>query len=245
MVERWCKEHRQVWFRKGKMKGYAHPILDENGEPTGEWCNEPKEKAPPGVTVLEKVLTPLGTPDPTRISIERQVALKCAIELACIGEIQVNEIPWYFGLFSKLLQEGDESNVSLFKTEPPATEAKVVVPEPATDPSKFPRIVPKQIPSTPIIKPKKVAPATAVIKEPEESVILEATTIPAWKDVQPTVSKLYGEKRKGWATGRAFVEKMVELGATKTDKVNNAFNSLNDEGKIKFTEMVNKELKDV
>ena len=24
------------------MKGYAHPITDEEGEPTGAWCNEPK-----------------------------------------------------------------------------------------------------------------------------------------------------------------------------------------------------------
>ena len=31
-----------AWFKKGKMKGFAHPILDEDGEPTGEWCNEPK-----------------------------------------------------------------------------------------------------------------------------------------------------------------------------------------------------------
>lgn len=42
----WCKEHKTVWFRKGKMKGYAHPLLDpETGEETGEWCNEPEEKA--------------------------------------------------------------------------------------------------------------------------------------------------------------------------------------------------------
>ena len=41
-VEHWCKEHKQPFFKKGKMKGYAHPILDDDGEPTGEWCNEPK-----------------------------------------------------------------------------------------------------------------------------------------------------------------------------------------------------------
>lgn len=42
MAEHWCKEHRTVWFKRGGMKGYAHPITDEEGEPTGEWCNEPK-----------------------------------------------------------------------------------------------------------------------------------------------------------------------------------------------------------
>ena len=29
-----CTEHQTVWFRRGKMKGYAHPIGT-----TGEWCN--------------------------------------------------------------------------------------------------------------------------------------------------------------------------------------------------------------
>ena len=41
MAEHWCKEHKQAFFKKGKMKGYAHPILEVDGEPTGEWCNEP------------------------------------------------------------------------------------------------------------------------------------------------------------------------------------------------------------
>ena len=34
----YCKEHETVFFKKGKMRGYAHPIGD-----TGEWCNEPEE----------------------------------------------------------------------------------------------------------------------------------------------------------------------------------------------------------
>jgi len=40
----YCVKHETIFFKKGKMKGYAHPIFDENGEPTGEWCNEPQEK---------------------------------------------------------------------------------------------------------------------------------------------------------------------------------------------------------
>lgn len=46
MAEHWCKEHKTVWFKKGGMKGYAHPITDEEGEPTGAWCNEPKAETP-------------------------------------------------------------------------------------------------------------------------------------------------------------------------------------------------------
>jgi len=43
----WCKEHRQEWVKKikqGESPWYAHPILNDEGDPTGEWCNEPKEK---------------------------------------------------------------------------------------------------------------------------------------------------------------------------------------------------------
>ncbi len=42
MVAHWCKEHKTVFFKKGSMKGFAHPILDDDGTPTGQWCNEPK-----------------------------------------------------------------------------------------------------------------------------------------------------------------------------------------------------------
>ena len=35
----WCKEHEVEFFKRGKMKGYAHPI---EGTEAGEWCNEPE-----------------------------------------------------------------------------------------------------------------------------------------------------------------------------------------------------------
>jgi len=38
----WCFKHSTEFFKKGKMKGYAHPIKDANGETTG-WCNEEEE----------------------------------------------------------------------------------------------------------------------------------------------------------------------------------------------------------
>jgi len=34
----WCELHGVNFFKKGRMKGYAHPI-----EGTDEWCNEPEE----------------------------------------------------------------------------------------------------------------------------------------------------------------------------------------------------------
>ena len=35
-----CPVHGVDFFKKGRMKGYAHPIKDERGEDTGEWCNQ-------------------------------------------------------------------------------------------------------------------------------------------------------------------------------------------------------------
>jgi len=33
-----CQEHKTIWFKKGRMKQYAHPL------DSGEWCNKPVEK---------------------------------------------------------------------------------------------------------------------------------------------------------------------------------------------------------
>lgn len=70
MAEHWCKEHQTTWFKKGKMKNYAHPILDEDGEPTGKWCNEPEAKADAKAKAFEP------SSGSTNASIEAQVAIK-------------------------------------------------------------------------------------------------------------------------------------------------------------------------
>ncbi len=48
----WCRDHETRWFKRGKMRGYAHPI----GR-SGEWCNKPTEEpnAPHGESVDEAV----------------------------------------------------------------------------------------------------------------------------------------------------------------------------------------------
>ena len=38
----WCAEHQTVFFKKGGMRNFAHPLKDEAGNATGKWCNEPK-----------------------------------------------------------------------------------------------------------------------------------------------------------------------------------------------------------
>jgi hypothetical protein len=38
----WCSTHQTAFFKRGRMKGYAHPIKDDFGGDTSEWCNEVK-----------------------------------------------------------------------------------------------------------------------------------------------------------------------------------------------------------
>jgi hypothetical protein len=39
-----CDTHATAFFMRGKMKGFAHPILDENEKETGKWCWESPNK---------------------------------------------------------------------------------------------------------------------------------------------------------------------------------------------------------
>ena len=46
MTKNFCTEHQTVWFKKGQMKGFAHPIKDADGVTTG-WCNRPEDYEEP------------------------------------------------------------------------------------------------------------------------------------------------------------------------------------------------------
>lgn len=77
MTEHYCVEHETEFFKKGRMRGFSHPIGD-----TGNWCNEPEEGGAPipeGHTEETKYKA-----DPAKIkSIERQSSLKASVEIAC------------------------------------------------------------------------------------------------------------------------------------------------------------------
>ena len=88
MSEHYCTEHRTVWFKKGAMKGYAHPI--EGTDPT-QWCNEPTEETPKKETA-SSVKEPYKADPAKTVSIQNQVALKCAVEMCCGGVIDRGEI---------------------------------------------------------------------------------------------------------------------------------------------------------
>lgn len=83
MAKHWCGQHQVAFFKRGNMKGYAHPLKDEDGEDTGEWCNEPKEEAE------EKPSTKRDSS--TNASIETQVAFKGIVELTAAGVILIDD----------------------------------------------------------------------------------------------------------------------------------------------------------
>lgn len=43
--EHWCSTHKTVWFKRGTMKGYAHPIGEKIEGQKQEWCNEAEAEA--------------------------------------------------------------------------------------------------------------------------------------------------------------------------------------------------------
>ena len=91
MPGHFCKEHQTVWFMKGKMKGYAHPIKDKDGN-TIEWCNEPEgekldgDKLPPptepGMRDEDKKIIEAITPKTTReAQTQRSITMSYASRL--------------------------------------------------------------------------------------------------------------------------------------------------------------------
>lgn len=50
----WCSIHGTEFFKRGKMKGYAHPIGD-----SGEWCNEGEAKPEPTPDAAQSVSSPI------------------------------------------------------------------------------------------------------------------------------------------------------------------------------------------
>ncbi len=78
-----CPTHNTKWFKTEKMRGFAHRIVDTN-----DWCNQDERveqqasaRAPQSQPANPRPAARPGV-DPTRQSIERQTALKAAVEYA-------------------------------------------------------------------------------------------------------------------------------------------------------------------
>jgi len=85
--EHYCSIHDTTFFMKGKMKGYAHPIKDDDGDDTGKWCNEDAPPQPPPEAVQSKSEPVKGGSnniphvDARTMDIHRQVGFKEANRL--------------------------------------------------------------------------------------------------------------------------------------------------------------------
>ncbi len=111
MAEHFCQEHQAVWFKKGAMRGYAHPILNEAGEQEYNedgkllWCNETntgdvsRPEKPPASPLPKEIDKPNMSKEDwrekdktTRKSIERQTSLNAAVELAKLAPSKASVI---------------------------------------------------------------------------------------------------------------------------------------------------------
>ncbi len=93
MAGHYCNEHQTPYFKTKKMRGYAHPIKDEAGEDTGDWCNEPKSEAaetPPDNEMSKEDWD--GRDLRTRYSIEGQKAADLTSELWIADKLKDNDI---------------------------------------------------------------------------------------------------------------------------------------------------------
>jgi len=85
MTGHYCKDHKTLFFMKGKMKNYAHPIKGEAGNDTGEWCNETEEtrgEAPHAEPTPEMTKKDWDKKDKLKDeSIKAQVSFKEGMEL--------------------------------------------------------------------------------------------------------------------------------------------------------------------
>ncbi len=112
MADHYCMEHHTVFFKKGGMRGFAHPI---DG---GGWCNEEGgetnalEGTKPPEQRAAKDEPDTGRPvDPTRKSIERQTSLKSAVEW-CMSQnvagkdLKVTDVIAAASLFESYLENG-------------------------------------------------------------------------------------------------------------------------------------------
>ena len=88
-TEHWCEVHQVNWFKRGRMRGYAHPI-----EGSGNWCNEPEVVPTPEPTPATAAPTS-GSPTAPTLT---QAQLRAAIEAEGMTwgafETMVLRVPW-------------------------------------------------------------------------------------------------------------------------------------------------------
>ncbi len=113
MLKYFCQEHKAHFFKKGAMKGLAHPIAGT--DPT-EWCNmpegqegveeEPKE-APkePLVRAAKQADTDWAKKDTER---NRSMCISYAKDLAVAGKVEVSAIVEFADIYLHYIEKGEQ-----------------------------------------------------------------------------------------------------------------------------------------
>lgn len=135
--EHWCAKHETNWFKRGKMRNFAHSIGD-----TKEWCNEPlnpgvgSETPAGGRTPSPRPVPPGSSDSPTLTRAQLEDTLTAENMPWDRFELEVLRTSWATFLKTK----GASPAVALAKWEawknshPQAQEAPTAPPAGATDP---------------------------------------------------------------------------------------------------------------
>lgn len=112
--EHWCEKHLTHWFKKGKMKGFAHPIGD-----SGEWCNEEtKQESSPEPSQD----APQATTAPPTPASNQSVPKVSEATYKVLLEAKDNAVVTNAGLASEIKSRGWTAKSAKELTEPQALE---------------------------------------------------------------------------------------------------------------------------
>jgi hypothetical protein len=136
-------EQHQVRFTRGALKEDADPDMDWNYRwYIGEWDTGESVSPPaPAPTPMPSPAVPGGggktrQADPTRRSIERQVAFKGAIDLAAGQIIDIQDVVYWTEIFARCIEDNYEEAAT--PAAPVAPDAPDVLDSPAAEPKEEP-----------------------------------------------------------------------------------------------------------
>ena len=111
MAEHYCREHQTDFFKRGNMRGYAHPI-GEKDESTGKyprgWCNEEDAEtyhSPQGDEPLVAEAKKMGAKVTGVDNLKnRSMSVAYSKDLVCAGKIDLKQLSEYADKFLKYIE---------------------------------------------------------------------------------------------------------------------------------------------
>ncbi len=121
-TEHWCEAHKTNWFKSGKMKTFAHPYKDDQGEQ--QWCNEPVSPyQKPTDETKEAAKTEVKAPAPTQ---QAGQAPKVATE-ATPAQDKAIESVWPKGIDGTKIKDGTDLAIFAGKHGVPIDKFRTVL----------------------------------------------------------------------------------------------------------------------